>query len=159
MLFSPNVIFNLFLKNFAPILKEEFRYPFLYPLNVNSLPKDNGMTYANGVLTIRVSSEWLDWADDNGWFTSGAFKPDVRVETSTDPMYMIILGGIGVLVVASALAIILAMISIKKKKADYAVALEKFKKSNERLEATQRIGDVVKGAKAPPPPPTTGGQG
>jgi uncharacterized membrane protein (DUF106 family) len=84
-----------------------------------------------------VTVEWLEKAVAEGWITitgnTGAFSPDIDVAAPISPL---VIGGgvvIVIIVIAVIIGIIVAVISIRKKKADYKLALEKHKTGMARL--------------------------
>jgi len=96
-----------------------------------------GMVYKNGTLTIDVTVGWLEKALGEGWLsvtsTSNTFDPTIEVATPVNPLIIGAGATAGVIALLVIIGIILIMISIKKKKADYVVALAKQKEGQARL--------------------------
>jgi hypothetical protein len=100
------------------------------------------MVYRNGTLTINVTAAWLDiWEDAIG--AENTFSMSIAVTTAISTIVIIGAGAIGAVAIGAIIAIALAMVSIKRKKKDYALAKEMHKKGMQRLNQNV-VSDLLK---------------
>jgi hypothetical protein len=103
-----------------------------YDLNTMSLSQTQGGRAINadsGTLTINVTTEWLaTWVNNKN-----EFEVELNVETKISQLVPIGAGGIGIALLIIVIALLLTLKSIKKKRADYALAKERHAKGMARL--------------------------
>jgi len=107
-----------------------------------------GMVYKNGKLTITVTVDWLLAAEGKGWLGSlnsstPGFTPTIEIDTEMNPLIIGGFAGIGVVALVFIIWIVFMIISIRRKRADYKVALEKHKAGMSRLKQNI-VSDLVK---------------
>jgi shikimate 5-dehydrogenase len=104
---------------------------------------------AGNTLNITVNDEFLAFARraDIGWLVGTTLTLDVEAETAMNTFVIIGFGGTAAAVIAGTIGILFFAIQIKRKKKDYAIALERHREAGKRMGAAAAIGDVVRQAK------------
>jgi hypothetical protein len=97
-----------------------------------------GMAFSNGMLTIDVTYEWLEAAVELGWITlagatAGTFNISIEVDAPISTLVIVGVSAAGVVLLVVLIGIAMAIISIRRKRADYKAALEKHKTGMARL--------------------------
>jgi len=107
-----------------------------------------GMAFRNGMLTIDVSVLWLIMAEEQEWINmtnpaAPVFTIDIEVDEAINPLVIAGVSAGGAVLLIVLIGIIIAMVSMQKKKADYKAAREKHKAGMARLNQNI-VSDLLK---------------
>jgi hypothetical protein len=102
-------------------------------------------------VNITVNEAWLAFVRlaPIGWLdgTTNTLTLELDVDTAMNTFVIVGFGGTGAAAVGGAIGIAIFAVQIRRKKKDYALALERHREASKRMDSASVIGDLVKKAK------------